>query len=60
MTKSKVMQTFSFDESLLLRLPFEIISSIVSLAGSTTRGAAVAIAKKSVKFPITIGVALVG
>ena len=51
------MMLASGDRSALMRPPRppDRISSIVSLAGSTTSGEAAATAKNSAKFPIFIG-----
>ena len=57
---SSVTKMFSFFVNLRFGSPLATISSTVSLAGRTTRGAAVAIAKKSAKFPMIIGTTVFG
>ena len=55
-----VANKFSFFESFLFGSPLATISSIVSLAGKTQRGAAVAMAKNRAKLPIVIGMTSLG
>ena len=55
MISDSVQTRFSLLDKRLFGLPLATISSTVSLAGKTTRGAAVAIAKKRAKLPTRIG-----
>ena len=60
MISASVTKVFSFVVNLRFGSPFAMISSTVSFAGRTTRGAAVAMAKKRAKFPTMIGTTSVG
>jgi len=60
MMSPSVVRKFSFFDSLLSGLPLATISSTVSLAGRTTKGAAVAMAKNSAKLPIRMGMTSLG
>ena len=56
--RKNVTKMFSFEDKRRFGFPFEIISSTVSFAGRTQSGDAAATAKKSAKFPISIGILL--